>query len=43
MCTHHYFSIARARAELGYEPRVSVDEGIERTCAWLEATGQVPR
>lgn len=39
MCTHHYFSIERARRELGYVPRVSVAEGIERTCAHLEATG----
>lgn len=39
MCTHHYFSIERARRELGYEPRVSVAEGIERTCQHLEATG----
>lgn len=41
MCTHHYFSIERARRELGYEPRVSVAEGIERTCAHLEAERQV--
>jgi sterol-4alpha-carboxylate 3-dehydrogenase (decarboxylating) len=32
MCTHHYFSIERARRELGYEPRVSLDEGIALTC-----------
>ena len=36
MCTHHYFSIAKAERELGYRPAVSVDEGIERTCAALE-------
>lgn len=41
MCTHHYFSIERARRDLGYEPRVSIDEGIELTCAHLEATGAV--
>lgn len=39
MCTHHYFSIERARRELGYEPRVSVAEGIERTCRHLESEG----
>ena len=39
MCTHHYFSIERARRELGYDPKVSVDEGIELTCRNLEATG----
>ena len=39
MCTHHYFSIERARRDLGYEPRVDVAEGIERTCRHLEVTG----
>lgn len=41
MCTHHYFSIDKARRDLGYNPRVSVDEGIELTCQHLEATGAV--
>ena len=41
MCTHHYFSIEKARRELGYNPSVTVDEGIERTCQHLEATGAV--
>jgi sterol-4alpha-carboxylate 3-dehydrogenase (decarboxylating) len=41
MCTHHYFSIEKARRELGYDPAVSVEEGIERTCQHLEATGAV--
>ena len=41
MCTHHYFSIEKARRELGYHPSVTVDEGIERTCQHLEAIGAV--
>ena len=41
MCTHHYFSIEKARRDLGYNPSVGVDEGIERTCQHLEATGAV--
>ncbi len=41
MCTHHYFSIEKARRELGYTPAVSVEEGIELTCQHLEATGAV--
>jgi sterol-4alpha-carboxylate 3-dehydrogenase (decarboxylating) len=41
MCTHHYFSIEKARRELGYNPSVTVDEGIELTCKHLEATGAV--
>ena len=39
MCTHHYFSIERARRDLGYEPKVGIDEGIESTCRHLETTG----
>ncbi len=41
MCTHHYFSIDKARRDLGYEPAVSIDEGIERTCQHLLASGAV--
>ena len=41
ICTHHYFSIEKARQQLGYEPAVSIDEGIEITCRHLEETGQV--
>jgi len=41
MCTHHYFDITKARQELGYEPKVSMSEGIEKTCAHLEAVGAV--
>jgi sterol-4alpha-carboxylate 3-dehydrogenase (decarboxylating) len=37
MCTHHYFSIEKARRDLGYQPRVSLAEGIERTAAALTA------
>ena len=39
MCTHHYFSIDKARRDFGYEPKVSVAEGIELTCRHLQATG----
>ena len=41
MCTHHYFSIEKARRELGYNPSVTVDEGIELTCQHLESVGAV--
>jgi sterol-4alpha-carboxylate 3-dehydrogenase (decarboxylating) len=41
MCTHHYFSIDKARRDLGYDPSVSVAEGIELTCRHLEAEGLV--
>ena len=35
LSTHHYFSCARAARELGYQPRVSMDDGIERTARAL--------
>ncbi|MFO7695273.1 MAG: NAD-dependent epimerase/dehydratase family protein [Vicinamibacterales bacterium] len=33
------FDISRARAELGYAPRVGLDEGIRRTLAWYRDQG----
>jgi len=30
LATSHYFDISKARRELGYEPRVSTEEGLER-------------
>ncbi|RMF15613.1 MAG: SDR family NAD(P)-dependent oxidoreductase [Candidatus Dadabacteria bacterium] len=41
MCTHHYFSIDKARRDLGYEPKVSIDEGIRQTVASLRAEGRI--
>jgi nucleoside-diphosphate-sugar epimerase len=35
------YSIAKARRVLGYEPRVSLSEGMRRTEAWLRAEGLV--
>ena len=36
------YSIARARAELGYEPAHDLDAGMAKTEAWLRAEGHVP-
>jgi nucleoside-diphosphate-sugar epimerase len=33
------YSTAKAREKLGWEPRVGVEEGLERTVAWLRAQG----
>ncbi|MEO8430929.1 MAG: SDR family NAD(P)-dependent oxidoreductase [Acidobacteriota bacterium] len=32
-----YCDITRARRELGWEPRISPDQGVERLLAWIEA------
>jgi len=33
------FDISRARRELGYEPRIQLDEGLRRTGAWYRQMG----
>jgi 2-alkyl-3-oxoalkanoate reductase len=35
LATSHWFDISAARRDLGYQPRVSVDEGMRRLGAWL--------
>lgn len=35
----HWFSIASARRDLGYHPRVTTAEGLRRTAAWLKESG----
>ena len=37
--THQDFSIARAQRVLGYAPKVSYDEGMERVARWLKDSG----
>lgn len=39
MCTHHYFSVDKARRDLGYEPKVTIAEGIRRTVEHLRSEG----
>jgi nucleoside-diphosphate-sugar epimerase len=36
------YSIAKARAQLGYAPAVDLDEGMRRIEAWARATGVLP-
>jgi nucleoside-diphosphate-sugar epimerase len=36
MATAHWFDITAARRDLGYEPRVSMEEGLVRLKAWFE-------
>ncbi len=35
--THTYADISRAGAELGYAPRVAIEEGLQREVEWLDA------
>ena len=35
------FKIEKARRELGYEPRVGIDEGLKRTGDWYVSTGRI--
>jgi nucleoside-diphosphate-sugar epimerase len=37
------FNIAKARMELGYQPRFSLDEGMKLTEHWLREEGLLPR
>lgn len=39
LATSHWFDLSAAREELGYEPRVSIDEGLRRLEAWFRETG----
>ena len=38
LSTSHWFDIGAARRELGYEPAVSMEEGLKRLAAWLRET-----
>ena len=35
----HWFDITAARRDLGYEPEVTIEEGMERLAAWWRETG----
>jgi len=39
----HWFSIDRARRDLGYEPRISTAEGMERLVKWLKTHDQLSK
>lgn len=38
LASAHWFDISAARRELGYRPRVSIDEGLRRLQEWFNAT-----
>lgn len=40
--TNRAFRIDRAKRELGYQPRVSLSEGLSRTASWYRSAGYLP-
>ncbi|WNZ21701.1 NAD(P)-dependent oxidoreductase [Leptolyngbya sp. NK1-12] len=36
MTRPHAYSIEKARIQLGYQPKISLDEGMQRTAEWLQ-------
>jgi sterol-4alpha-carboxylate 3-dehydrogenase (decarboxylating) len=41
MCTHHYFSIDKARRDLGYDPKIDIAAGIALTAKHLRESGLI--
>jgi len=41
LCTHHYFSIEKARKDLEYVPKVSIQEGIRLSVDYLKDKGNL--
>ncbi len=42
LSTAHWFDISAARRDLRYEPRVSIDEGLDRLRRWFRESGVRP-
>jgi nucleoside-diphosphate-sugar epimerase len=43
LATAHWFDLGAARRDLGYAPRVSIDEGLARLGQWLRERGSANR
>jgi 2-alkyl-3-oxoalkanoate reductase len=39
LATAHWFDISAARRELGYQPKISLNEGLGRLASWLRSSG----
>ena len=42
LATSHYFDISKARKDLGYEPRISTEDGLDRTIKALQNGSMIP-
>jgi nucleoside-diphosphate-sugar epimerase len=42
LSTAHWFNIDAARRDLGYQPEVSINEGLRRLASWLEREMPAP-
>ncbi|MFQ5501438.1 MAG: NAD-dependent epimerase/dehydratase family protein [Phycisphaerae bacterium] len=40
LTTSHWFDLSAARRDLGYEPEVSIEEGLRRLGQWLRSVGE---
>jgi nucleoside-diphosphate-sugar epimerase len=36
------FSIEKAKSELGYQPKIGLEEGLARTAEWYRQQGYIP-
>lgn len=43
MTIHRYFDITKAKTRLGYAPKVSIQEGIQRTVKWYLEMSKVEK
>lgn len=43
VCEHMCIDISKARQELGYEPKISLEEGMERNIQWMFDQGLIQR
>jgi len=41
LATSHWFDISAARRDLGYSPKISINEGLERLEAWLKTSESI--
>ena len=41
LSTHHYFDISAAKQDLGYEPLINLDDGMQLLSSWLKASSPI--